>query len=160
MQFSRKIDENSKFCYKVLNIGISPTFFAYKKGKWYSNIPCKFQLHSMRILYLNGDINFYGVAITLPIHPDFNSLSYHHLCGIPKFFSSKWKQRMNLKLLKCPGSVSFAKKSIGVVTTPFCRHSLIMGVIFKLFYLTIYVLSKILLWVQNCMKFMLRGVFS
>ena len=39
------------FCQKVLNIGISQSFFAYKEGNDVSNIYCKIQDHTMKIFF-------------------------------------------------------------------------------------------------------------
>ena len=41
-----------------------------------------------------------------------------------EYFSSKWPQKMNLKLLKCLGSVSFASYATKSLNTPFGRWKL------------------------------------
>ena len=54
-QFLWKIDENSKFCFKVLNIVISQNFWLIKEND-NSNMFCKFQVHIYADIFQNGNL--------------------------------------------------------------------------------------------------------
>ena len=97
------------FPIRVLNIEISWGFLAYKEGKIviltypvsFSYIACRYTSKWWLTIFWSGN--------PPPIHRTMTAYPAPTFRGIPeKKISSKWLQKINLKLLRCPGSVSFA----------------------------------------------------
>ena len=106
-RFQCNICQNWIFCQKVLNIGSSPVFLLIKEGIDIFNIYCNIQDHTMEIFFKLVISNIAG------LHPHPLTLTAYLTPGkvvgpTPNFFSSKWPQRIQKKLPRCPRSLSVA----------------------------------------------------